>query len=202
MKNYLNYSRRLLMRCSFLLSVHFSVNAQSKEKAETYLNVLTQAEASTDAGKTFSITELHPFLYNSEFFKHDDQKLVLPFQGAIWKTIPEFVETGGKSFDQLIDSTVDGKPMFSYLISSAAKQFEVDEEKVELHFLYYLKSENELIGGKNMILVYKDDTGIKVSLQSITEAEIDINPNSIMNSLEKFYQYSEWKTRVAALSEK
>ena len=202
MKYYLHYTGRLFMLCSLFLSINFYCDAQSKNQTNVFLDALNKTEALTSTGKPFSLNEAHPFLHDTEFFKQNEQKLVLPFQGAIWKTIPEFVETGGKSFDQLIDSTIDGKPLFNFLISKASELFDVEEEQIELHFLYYLKSSDELIGGKNMILVSMDNGHTQVSLQSITEAEIDINPHPITNSLEKFYQNSEWKSRVAALSGK
>ena len=192
--------RRLVVCvCSFLLCFPLLSQNLDSHKDE-FLKFLSQTKVTSQTGKEFTLNERHNFLVDTEFFKTEGDKLILPFKGQVWSTIPDFVRDGADGFNQLIGSKIEEEQIFEHVIEQAANIFDFPEENIELQFLYFFNSEEELFGGSNTISIARTPEGITASLHSIEGTEIKTATKAIGNILDKYFGQKKSNVKLSELA--
>ncbi len=183
----------------FAISIHplFSqkpeaIDAFTKSMETTVLN---------QNGKQYDLREVTPFLNDSEYFSMKDGKLVLPFQGKILRTIPDWVNSGGVNFDKVLGSKVENIPTLEFIMNTASNTFDVPREKIELVFIWFVADKTKTMLYEDVLIVSAEDETIQSRVVKFKDSRMEIVTESPMGGVKNYYKKYEWQSKIKAIGD-
>ncbi len=153
-----------------------------------------KGEITEDSLFIFKLSDVSEFLTESEFFKVEKKKVILPFLAQELTTIPHYVESGGLKFEVLMGAKVDGQPALDYMLTCASKIYKIKMKNVELRYIW-ISEDQKLLGGPNSVVVTSVGREVNVNTLAIKEAKSGVGLDSGFGGLVTYVKKGDWKRR-------